>query len=185
MGKPMPVTPVKLFTGILCADDALLEGARRTLENRFGPVDYVSSRFLFDLTNYYENEMGASIGRWFWSFERLIDPGILPQVKLFTNDTESEFAGDGKRKINLDPGYLDFHKVILASVKERAQKIYLGSGIYADPTLYYLKGRFHCYDWSLPDFKTDLYYPVFEELRKLYRTALRIGWLSAGGSPSP
>jgi hypothetical protein len=174
MGKPMPPVPVKLFVGVLCADDAVSEEARRTLESIWGPVDYESLRFPFDLTDYYVSEMGSGIERWFWSFERLIDPGTLADIKLAANDVEAMFLWDhGGRRINIDPGYLDFHKVVLASVKERAQKIYLGKGIYADPTLYYLKGEFHAYDWTLPDFKLPVYHPVFHDIRRIYREQLR------------
>jgi len=80
---------------------------------------------------------------------------------LISNKVEQDFSENGKRLVNIDPGYLDFHKVVLASDKERGQKIYLGNGIYADPTLYYSKGRFHPYDWSLPDFKEETYYPEY------------------------
>ena len=173
MGEPQDPVPVKLFTGILTRDESCLDRAREMLENQFGPVDLQSLRFSFDLTNYYEKEMGKDLGRWFWSFEQLIDPGILPEVKLFTNKVEQQLSRLENRIINLDPGYMDFYKVILASVKDRAQKIYLNKGIYADPTLHYLKGCFHCYEWSLPDFKTPEYYPIFMEIRQKYKTALR------------
>jgi len=104
----------------------------------------------------------------------LIDPGRLPEIKWFTNALERDFAIDrGGRCINLDPGYLDFYKMVLASVKERAQKIYLSRGIYADPTLYYLKGRWHAHEWSLPDFKQGRYTAVFQTMRALYKEAMR------------
>ncbi len=173
MGIPVSPVPVKLFTGVLYSDTETLDNARRILESRFGKIDTVSPPFDFDLTNYYEKEMGPKLIRLFWSFERLIDPSELPDVKVFTNSVEMSFSEAGNRKINLDPGYMDFHKVVLASVKERAQKIYLGKGIYADPTLYYLKGAFHPYDWSLPDFKDTTYYAVFREMRNRYRETLR------------
>ncbi len=173
MGKSVPPIPVKLLTGVLCTDEAICRMAQMILEAEFGPVDYISSRFQFDLTNYYEREMGNGLGRWFWSFQKLIDPGRLPEIKLFTNAVEMQLAEESNRRINLDPGYLDFHKLILASVKERAQKIYLSHGIYADPTLFFLKGRFYFYDWSLPDFKTDAYLGVFAEIREIYRQNLR------------
>lgn len=174
MGKPVPPQPVKLFTGVLTRDTGLLSDVRSRLEPDLGPIDYISPEFPFDLTDYYEQEMGAGIVRAFWSFERLMDPGRLPDVKIFTNAVEMEFFRDGhSRAVNLDPGYLDFYKLVLASVKERAQKIYLGKGIYADPTLYYLKGKWYAYEWSLPDFRDETYYPVFQEIRLRYRMAMR------------
>ena len=174
MGKPVLPVSVKLFFGVLSSCGDLTIKARSILENRYGPIDYESEVFDFDLTRYYEKEMGYPIRRCFWSFNGLIDPGQLAEIKRFSNFIEMFLAVDGKRKINLDPGYLDLHKVILASVKERAQKIYLSDGIYADPTLYYLKGKFHSYDWTLPDFRTEMYCPVFHHLRNLYLENLRL-----------
>jgi Domain of unknown function (DUF4416) len=174
MGRPGKPVPVKLFTGILCAKPELLEKLQLVLVSHFGDIDFQSNRFKFSLTDYYDYEMGSRIGRWFWSFERLIDPGDLPDIKRTTNSIEDDFTQDGNRMINLDPGYLDFHKLILASVKDRAQKIYLSKGIYADPTLYYLKGKFHSYDWSLPDFRTDEYYALFSDIRTRYKNALKM-----------
>lgn len=75
----------------------------------------------------------------------------------------------GKRKINLGPGYMDFDKVVLASAKYNAQKIYLSQGIYADPTLWYEKGVFTACPFAFPDFKTDLYHKIFLHIRSLYK----------------
>lgn len=174
MATPVQPQPVKWFTGVLCSDAHVIDVVRDRLENRWGAVDYTSPEFPFDLTRYYEAEMGPGIRRWFWSFQRLIDPGRLPEIKWFTNDLEAEFSdAGGHRRINLDPGYLDFYKMVLASVKDRAQKIYLSRGIYADPTLYYLKGRWYAYDWSLPDFKSGMYNDIFHAIRSIYRRDMR------------
>jgi hypothetical protein len=174
MGKPVIPAPVKLFTGVLVSDESLLPNVRRILEREFGTFDYGSRDFPFDATDYYQKEMGPVIRRFFWSFERLIDPGCLPRVKLFTNRLEEQFSQKGnQRRVNLDPGYIDFYKLVLASVKERGQKIYLSQGIYADPVLYYLKGCWYAYEWALPDFRTPVYYSVFQEIRDIYRKQMR------------
>lgn len=175
MGMPQRPVSVKLIVGVLTAHDDALDLARSNLEVIYGPIDYTSIRYEFSLTNYYEAEMGSHLGRWFWSFKKVIDPGELPEIKLRCNQIESDLAIGSCRVINLDPGYLDFHKFILASVKERAQKIYLSEGIYADPTLYFLKGDFHHYDWTLPDFKDRRYNEVFHSIRKLYRDQMKPG----------
>ncbi len=174
MGKPVIPVPVKVFTGVLTAKDSILKDVRAELEGRLGSIDVISQKFPFDFTDYYQQEMGSDIHRLFWSFEKLIDPGRLPEIKLFTNEVEAHFSSAGtKRMVNLDPGYIDFYKLVLASVKERGQKIYLARGIYADPTLYYLKGNWYSYDWALPDFRTPVYYPVFQRIRDIYRQQMR------------
>lgn len=175
MGQAVQPEPVKVFTGVLTPDSHMLPAVREAMENRLGPIDFISDAFAFDLTDYYESEMGQNIRRWFWSFENLFDPGRLPEIKIFTNNLELAFCRrESKRTVNLDPGYLDFYKLVLASVKDRAQKIYLSNGIYADPTLYYLKGKWHPFDWSLPDFKKDTYYQVFQIIRERYRQKMRL-----------
>jgi hypothetical protein len=113
--------------------------------------------------------MGWPIFRKFVSFTNLINPKEIARIKIETNEIEERLAVEGKRKVNLDPGYMDYNKVILASAKYNSQKIYLDLGIYADPTLWYEQGKFHPYPYSFPDFKTDLYNPVFLHIRALYK----------------
>lgn len=73
------------------------------------------------------------------------------------------------RKVNFDPGYMDYDKFVLASAKYNGQKVYLDLGIWADLTLHYEKGRFDPYPWSFPDFKSGLYQEVFMEIRARFK----------------
>jgi len=163
--------PVKLFCGLLYADGALLGPALEELENTFGAHDFLSPEFKFDVSDYYRAELGWPITRRFASFRERIDPGRLPEIKLLTNAIEERLAGDGRRRVNLDPGYMDFNKVILASAKADSQKIYLGRGIYADPALRYDKGAFRPYPRAFPDFRSGAYNAAFLRMRELYKTA--------------
>ena len=95
-----------------------------------------------------------------------------PEVKVLANKIECKFAVDGSRRVNIDPGYMDFHKLVLASVKFLGQKIYLGKGVYADPTLYYDKG-WKPYDWGFPDFRDGRYNDFLTLVRRAYRQKLR------------
>jgi hypothetical protein len=169
MSKPEKPLPVKLLAGVLTGRLELLEPAALALTEAFGPIDYRSRPVPFDVTNYYEAEMGPNIQRVFFSFENLILPDQLPSVKLKTDAIEERFAENGKRKVNIDPGYMDYHKVVLASNKYGSQKVYLSEGVWADITLHYTKGRFLPHDWSFPDFKKGLYEPFFLEIRTRYK----------------
>lgn len=172
--KPTDPQPVKLFIAALFSDEERLEQALEECQQAFGPIDYRSDRFLFDVTDYYEPEMGAPIHRQFVSFEELISPGGLANYKVQTNTIEDSLAENNNRKVNLDTGYMDYHKVVLASAKYNGQKIYLDHGIYADPTLYYRKGTFHPYEWSFPDFKSSTrYYDSLLEIRQRYKEQLQ------------
>jgi hypothetical protein len=117
--------------------------------------------------------MGSPIHRIFISHEPLIRPGEIAQIKIETNSMEDELAIDEQRKVNIDPGYMDTCKVILASGKYNGPKVYLDRGVYADLTLYYEKGSFHPYPWSFPDFKTSQYDKTFLRIRELFKSQLR------------
>ncbi|RLC52347.1 MAG: DUF4416 domain-containing protein [Candidatus Cloacimonadota bacterium] len=171
--KPTEPLPVKLFCGILFADENVLNKTLNILTQKFGKIDFQSKFFPFSITDYYNSEMGNDIRRMFCSFEELINPSLLAEIKLECNETEEKFTFDGKRKINLDPGYLDYNKVVLASAKYNAQKIYLKSGIYADITLFYEKGKFVPADWAFPDFKLGIYENAFLQIRSKYKLQLK------------
>ena len=163
---------VKLFVGVIFDAPDLLERLESELVGRIGAVESRSPVFAFDITDYYDEEMGRGLKRTFSSFEDLIDPGRIVEVKIASNLIEREFAEDGRRRVNLDPGYMDFYKVVLASNKFLGHKIYLGKGVYADPTLYYDKG-WKPYDWGFPDFKSGRYYAFLTEVREIYKAEVR------------
>ena len=171
--KPLEPNPVKLFMGILYSSVDQLHRAKEALSARYGRIDFESEAFLFSVTDYYAAEMGSPINRVFICHEPLIGPEEIVRIKLETNRMEDQLVVDGKRKVNLDPGYMDTCKVILASAKYNGQKIYMARGIYADLTLYYEKGSFHPYPWSFPDFKSGLYNRPFLRIRELYKAQLK------------
>ena len=82
-------------------------------------------------------------------------------------------VGEGGRRVNIDPGYMDYYKIILASFKEGPQKVYLGEGVYADPILLFFEGEYGPLPWTFPDFKSGLYRDDFREIRALYKKARR------------
>ncbi|MFQ5603721.1 MAG: DUF4416 family protein [bacterium] len=167
--KPVAPEPVKLFTGILYSDAEILEQALALLMGNFGRLDFKSQEFKFNQTDYYRAEMGGPIWRKFVSFTKLINPKEIAEIKIATNKIEEQLAVAGQRKVNLDPGYLDYNKVILASAKYNSQKIYLDLGIYADPTLWFENGRYQPYPFAFPDFKTGEYDAVFTHIRALFK----------------
>ncbi len=165
--------PTKLFAGVLFSDARHFDKAVVLLQNKFGGIDYVSPEFEFNVSDYYTDELGWPIYRKFVSFETLIDPGELAPIKLETNRIEAELSADGKRQVNIDPGYLDHNKVVLASAKYNGQKIYLAHGIYADATLWYEKGEFKPYPYAFPDFKSGVYTRTFLHIRARYKAKSR------------
>ncbi len=173
---PQDPIPVKLICGILYSDDLLLEAAFRALSEQFSRIDYTSPVYPFNVTDYYVPEMGAPIWRLFCSFRDLVNPGTLAGIKIACNRIEEDLAVAGQRKVNLDPGYMDWDKMVLASAKYNAHKIYLDQGIYADLTLRYERGVYHPAPYAFPDFKSGQYNEAFLRIRAKYKGQVR-KWL--------
>jgi hypothetical protein len=179
MGIARSPLSVKLFLGMLSPDISLFDACAEILYKEFGSLDYESDVLPWDTTNYYREEMGDDIKRKFIFFDQLIDPGDLPKIKLCTNTIEKDYtarAGDAlHRRINLDPGYVTEAKVVLATTKDFAHRIYIGSNIYAEVTLRYSAkdGRFTPCEHTYPDYRTDQYRTIFDRARERLRTARR------------
>jgi hypothetical protein len=167
------VQSVKLILGIIYHPDIDIRQVLRSLETVFGEPDMQSAVFPFDMTDYYEAEMGDKLLRIFVSYRHLISPIAIAEIKCLCNLIERNLSKHHKRSVNLDPGYMDLDKFVLASAKYGRQKIYIGHGIYADPTLYYFKKAFHAYEWSFPDFKSGRYDTYLIEVRQHYKKQLR------------
>ena len=176
MGTIMMPQPVKAIIGVLTVEPSLLPTVYAELTQRLGPIDFTSELLHFTSTNYYEAEMGPNIQRQFISFERLIDAGTLAGMKLFTNAVEQTFAvksPDGDmRRVNLDAGYLCLAKLVLASTKDHAHRIYLRDGIYAEITLRFYRKTFRPWEWSYPDYRLPTYIAIFNHIREIYRGQL-------------
>ncbi len=171
--KPEQALPVKYFIGALFSSEELLEKAFSEVESKFSSIDLKSNNYLFDVTDYYDKEMGIPIYRKIFSVTELLSPAFLPDAKLLSNEIEDILCINGKRKVNLDIGYIDFNKVVLASAKYCANKIYMGKGIYADPAIHYSKGKFKPYPWAFMDFKDSRYYDFIFQIRMKYKSQLK------------
>jgi hypothetical protein len=159
---------VRLITGFIYKDEAFFIKSRDNLKRRFGRVDFESPEVDFNYTAYYEKEMGAGLKRRFISFSKLVPMQDLYRIKLYTNRLESRFLDSGKRRVNIDPGYLDLAKLVLASTKDYSHRIYLRKGIFAEITLSYRNNSFTPNDWTYPDYRSKEYIDIFNQIRELY-----------------
>jgi hypothetical protein len=162
--------PVKLIIGILAADTECLEKAVQGIIKEFGAADFMSDVWPFDKTDYYKEQTGQNILRQFVSFENLIDPGELAQIKHITNSLEQELANqlgrDVPRPVNLDPGIIEPSKLILATTKNYSHRIYIGNQMYAEVTLIYDKGAWSALPYTYPDYRQTNYIEFFEIVRR-------------------
>ncbi len=169
MGKIIVAEQVKLMVGMISNQDYLFEEIKLRLIEEFGAVDYESDLLPFDKTEYYEKEMGKNLSRKFLSFKELMLPHKLVQIKIFTNRIEKEFLDDQKRRrINIDPGYINAGKLVLATTKDWQHRLYLGEGIYGEVTLRFKGGTFSVWEWTYPDYQTTAYIEIFNSIRELY-----------------
>lgn len=142
----------------------------------FGETDSISARFPFNLTAYYKKEMGSDLFRHFISFKNLIPISRLPEIKLTTNRLEEQSSTpEGNRRINIDPGYLCLHHVVLATTKGYTHRPYLRDGIYADLTLIYRAKSFQSLEWTYPDYRQASIIDWFNQMRKRYLEDLKQG----------
>jgi hypothetical protein len=181
MGEIKGHPPVKLIVGMIAADADLFSSAEVPLSRRFGPADFWSDVIPFDYTDYYTGEMGADLLRKFISFEKLIRPEEIVEIKIFTNDLERRFLhpNTDRRRINLDPGYVSAAKLVLASTKDHIHRIYLKDGIYAETTLRMENKTFRAWQWTYPDYRSEEYIAIFNEIRRIYMEQLRDSGISA------
>jgi len=167
------------------------------LSQQWGPILHKGELYTFDTGSYYHPEMGSPLYRGVLGFSKLWPASQLPLYKIqatqieqnlaqcrqkHNNATDNEplFAVDNKpktnevvnRNYNLDPGYLDFDKCILASFKRSGPKIFLGQGVWGDMLLHYAKGHFEPFPWAFADFKDKRYEKDLLRLRELYKKML-------------
>jgi len=173
MSYPKEPDPVKFFVAVLFSDEERFSKAKSLMIESFGNFDFESETKKFDVSNYYKDEMGENIFRIFLSFETLRTPDFLVEMKLKSMEIEIKLAYEGKRKVNIDPGYIDFSKVILATFKGAGSKIYLAKGVWADLILRYEKGTFHPFPWTFPDFRDGSYNQILIKIRNLYKEQIK------------
>ncbi|HTG01780.1 MAG TPA: DUF4416 family protein [Nitrospirota bacterium] len=180
MGEAHTPFPVKLFIGMLTAREQLFASCMQRLSDEFGPVEHESPSWSWDASDYYREELGDGIKRKFIFFQQRIDPGLLPEIKEYSNSLERLFSEKGQndkplRKINIDPGYLTEAKVVLATTKDYSHRLYIGRGIYAEVTLrYHSRERsFLPHEFTFPDFRRESYLALFNSMRDSLRRDLK------------
>ncbi len=174
MSIPKPPAPAKLVIGSYMYDQGLFADLFQRLAGHFGGPDMISGWMPFGDTDYYEDEMGTPLWRRLVSFERLIDQMSLSEIKKTTNRIESEFEIDGRRRINIDPGYMLAERFVLATGKNFSHRIHVGDGIYADLALIYRGKGFQTLPWTYPDYAKENMMRYLERIRAKYRLDLDV-----------
>jgi hypothetical protein len=174
VSAPRQPRPAKLIASIISGEAALTDEITGCLSRQYGRIEYTSQPLAFNYTNYYAGEIGQELVRRFIAFDDLIEPERLPDIKLFTNGLEAAYSRpDGTRRVNIDPGYITLHHLILATCKNFAHRPYLRDGVFADLTLLYKGGSFTPLAWTFPDYRTPELIGLLNGIRNSYYQQLK------------
>ncbi|MFH1033196.1 MAG: DUF4416 family protein [Pseudomonadota bacterium] len=149
----VPTAPqARLLISLLAAAEAPRTEALRRLVQSFGPLVHLSRPLAFAPTDYYAAEMGGPLTRRLASFQRLLPSHGLARAKRVCQGLEDQLALEGRRQVNLDPGLLCAHSLVLASAKPQGHRLAIAEGLWAELTLWYHHGDFHALPWTYPDY---------------------------------
>lgn len=169
MGQLKEHPPVKLIIGITTGPEIRMSEIRNLLEAKYGPVETESEAFAFSkFTSYYSREMGEDLVKQFFVFGRLIRPESLADIKNETNLLENRYLSEGRRRVNLDPGYISEAKLVLATTKNYTHRIYLRDGIFGDVHLCFTQNDFQPQPWTYPDYQQPWLIAFFKSVRNNY-----------------
>ncbi|MDQ7032733.1 MAG: DUF4416 family protein [Desulfonauticus sp.] len=169
MSIPQIPLPGKIFLSILSSKwDLFWPDLLYSLEKKWSQADYISELIPFTQTKYYDKELGTPIFRKILSFSKLLPLDKLVDLKKMTNEFEQKTSQQGQRIFNLDPGFITYERLVLATGKNFTHRIYLKDGIFADLTLIYTKGKWQTLPWTFPDYSTDLLQIHLTRIRNLY-----------------
>ena len=167
------LTCVKPLAAVLYRKRQDFDSVLPALRETFSEIDFEGQFFPFVETDYYQSEMGDGLQRGMISFRELVHPQTLVSMKQKAKTLEDYLRLSGNRSVNIDVGYMDMFKVVLASFKGRSNKIYLSEGVWADMILYFEEGQYKTFMWGFPDFKSGIYNEDLVKIRGLYKQQLR------------
>ncbi len=164
MSNPELPPKALLFSGFIYKDEEFFENFKEELKNIWGNFLEESQKFNFDITKYYYKELGCPLFRKFILFEKILeDPSLIVDIKFQSFELEKKYSFEGKRKVNIDPGYLNNFQVVISTFKKFSHRIYLGKGVYAHLEYIYKSKSPQPLPWTYPDFLQEDYLSLFKK----------------------
>ena len=174
MGRIKPPFPGRLIVSAIYSSLDAMHDAILEMEKKLGRVEIETDEMEFLHTTYYREEMGDDLRRKFFAFEKPIERGHLPDIKIWTNKLEEKYgekSGDFVfRRVNLDPGILTLANLTLATTKDYAHRVYLRDGIFGEITLIFQKKKFIPLPWTYPDYAEPEIVEFFIRVRDTMRS---------------
>lgn len=150
MGVPKKPKTANLIISLMYKDTEIYEKTLEILKKEFGPILKKTKIFDFSFTEFYETEFGKDLKKIYMMFGD-IEKEHLPDIKHLCFELEMKFSVNGARYINIDSGYMTENSLVLASFKQRAHRIYLRNGVYADLQLVKENKQWKGFRWTFPD----------------------------------
>tara|TARA_B100000315_G_C14471873_1_gene538748 strand:+ start:573 stop:1055 length:483 start_codon:yes stop_codon:yes gene_type:complete len=155
-----------LFFALMYNNNEILE--KTINELNFGAILSKSPEYDFNFTDHYENEFGSELKKTIIIFNNNIQKNNLIKIKNTITEIEKNNSVGNKRKINVDPGYVNDKEVVLASFKKKRFKDDLGDGVYAHKVLEFKDGEVKDFFHTFADFKSKLVKEFFLGIIKQY-----------------
>ena len=168
MGEIKTPMPVKGIAAISLSDLSLWPSVREKIEAAWSDIHLEMDWYSFTHTNYYAAEMGEQLSKKMIAFTTHWPLNSLPDFKHRSNAIEKDFLLHRNRQVNIDPGYITAAKLILATTKNFAHRIYLDRGIWGDLHLSYRDGHFQPRDWTYLDYREPDVISFFTNVRTTY-----------------
>jgi len=174
MSHPVKPSPCLYFTAITTKDPVFWGKVLNNLKEALGNVILSSQEYEFSaFTSYYQKEMGYPLFKKIFFFEKIAPPDFIVELKHLCYQIELDFSEAGKRKVNIDPGYITLSKLVLATFKDFSHRIYLGRGVFAEVTLLYQHKNFKDLPWTYADYKQEHLFQTLKMAREILKEKLR------------
>ena len=173
-----PGEPAAFLCAVMAGGADAVDEAVGALAARFGAVRARSPTWPFDVSGYYEAEMGPGLAKGLVWLGDPIDPERLAGRKRQTLAFERERAMEGaggelRRTVNVDPGLLSEDSLVLATTKASGHRVAIGAGLWAEVTLRFERGEYRPLPWTYPDYRGPEVGEFLLEVRRRLRELRR------------
>jgi len=173
MSHPKNPLPAYFFASIIYQKEEKLKEAIDILSQKEWKISKKTEEMDFHHTDYYYEEMGKPLKRVFVFFEPPAEREKIVELKHLSYSIEKQLSHDGRRSVNIDPGYLTLENIVLSTFKNYSHRIYLGKGVFAEITLIYRNGSYESLPWSYPDYGSHEIIKIFNREREEYKGRMR------------
>lgn len=145
--------PAAFVCAIMAAEADAMGEIVQALACEFGDVRLQGPSFAFDMTNYYQAEMGPDLIKTLVYLGPSVAPAQLAARKATTMAMERSRARQGRRTVNIDPGLVSPNSLVLATTKASGHRICIAPGLWAEVTLLFEKGQYRALPWTYRDYQ--------------------------------